>query len=207
MWRSGGARRVGSQWTPPVELVREPDTPSWNPVLFHANDGRLWLYYQFGPSASTWTAGRRYNSDEGLTWWPVEHLPASLVGPVRAKPLILADGTIVSGTSVETYRSWAVWIERSSDNGATWKKIGPIPVQEDPEAPGVKSEIPVQVPGSADWKNTVGIIQPSVVSMGGKKLRLYARSTAKVGEGGQGMRGGFLGCWAHVDAGSAAGSA
>jgi predicted neuraminidase len=176
-----GARRVGGQWTAPVELAREPETPSWNPVLFHSSDGHLWLYYKFGTSASTWTAGRRYSNDEGLTWSSVEHLPAGLVGPVRAKPLILADGTIISGTSVETYRSWAVWIERSTDNGATWRKIGPITVPVDPEAPGVKSEIPAQVPGSADWKNTVGIIQPSVVSMGGNKLRLYARSTAKVG--------------------------
>jgi len=34
--------------------------------------------------------------------------------PVRAKPAVLEDGTIVSGTSVETYRSWACWIERSA---------------------------------------------------------------------------------------------
>ena len=41
------------------------------------------------------------------------------------------------------------------------------------------AEIPSQVPGSDDWKYTNGIIQPSVVSLGGTHLRLYARSTAK----------------------------
>ena len=175
-----GARRVNDQWTAPVELVREPGTPSWNPVLFHTNDGRLWLYYKFGPSPSTWTGGRRYSDDEGATWSPLEHLPAGLYGPIRTKPLVLADGTIVSGTSVEAYRSWAAWIERSTDGGATWKKMGPITVSVDPDLPGDRSEVPPQVPGSADWKNTVGIIQPSIVSQGGKKLRLYARSTSKV---------------------------
>ena len=176
------ARKVSGKWTAPIELVREPDTPSWNPVLFHTKDGRLWLYYKFGPSASTWTAGRKYSDDEGLTWTAAEHLPAGLVGPVRAKPLVLDDGTIVSGSSVEAYLSWAAWIERSTDAGKSWKKIGPITVPVDPSAPGVESVIPSQVPGSADWKNTFGIIQPSVLSLGGKHLRLYARSTAKVGK-------------------------
>ena len=40
----------------------------------------------------------------------------------------LADGTIVSGSSVESYRSWAVWVERSTDNGRTWTRFGPITV-------------------------------------------------------------------------------
>src|SRR5437763_15007076 len=66
--------------------------------------------------------------DEGKTWSPVEHLPAGLYGPIRAKPLVLDDGTVVSGTSVESYRSWACWIERSTDNGKTFAKTGPITV-------------------------------------------------------------------------------
>jgi predicted neuraminidase len=177
-----GSRRIAGQWSAPVELVREPPVPCWNPVLFHTKDGRLWLYYKFGPSPGTWTAGRRFSNDEGRTWSPAEHLPAGLVGPVRAKPLVLPDGTIVSGTSTETYRSWAVWIERSVDAGKTWAKIGPIvpPVDLDKHGLGdANAEIPSQVPGSEDWKYTNGIIQPSVVSLGEKHLRLYARSTTK----------------------------
>src|SRR3954449_12629017 len=37
------ARRHGGKWEAPVELVREPNTPTWNPVLFHPGDGLLWL--------------------------------------------------------------------------------------------------------------------------------------------------------------------
>ena len=64
--------------------------------------------------------------DDGATWSAIEHLPAGLYGPIKNKPLLLADGTIVSGTSVESYRSWSCWVERSSDNGKSWSKHGPI---------------------------------------------------------------------------------
>jgi predicted neuraminidase len=178
-----GSRQSGGKWSAPIELAREAPVPCWNPVLFHTGDGRLWLYYKFGPSPGTWTAARKVSTDDGKTWSATEHLPAGLVGPVRAKPLVLPDGTIVSGTSVETYRSWAVWIERSSDGGKTWAKIGPIVPPADLDTKGLgdpNALIPSQVPGSDDWKYTTGIIQPSVVSLGGKHLRLYARSTALI---------------------------
>ena len=172
------ARRVKQGWEKPVELVREPGVPCWNPVLFHTADGRLWLYYKYGPSPGTWTGARMHSEDEGRTWSAAEHLPAGLLGPIRVKPLVLADGTIVSGSSVESYRMWAVWIERSTDSGKTCTKIGPIVPPRDLVGAGAK-EIPSDVPGSGDWKYTEGIIQPSVVLLGGKHLRLYARSTAK----------------------------
>ena len=147
-----GAHRRNGQWQPPAVLVREPNIAAWNPVLFRSADGPLWLYYKFGPSPQQWTAGRLFSRDDGASWSAPEHLPAGIYGPIRAKPLVLPDGVIVSGTSVESYQSWAAWIERSTDNGKTWTRHGPI-----------------TVPGS-------GIIQPVVVPMGGNRLRVYARS-------------------------------
>ena len=157
------ARRSGGKWSAPAVLVREPEIACYNPVLFHTKDRRLWLYYKFGPQPSSWSAGRRWSDDEGQNWSPVEHLPAGLYGPIRAKPLVLADGTIVSGSSVESYHSWACWIERSTNNGNTWKRVGPIVV------PGQNSTA------------TYGIIQPSVVSLDDGRLRFYARSTPQIG--------------------------
>jgi predicted neuraminidase len=147
-----GARRHQGKWQAPVELAREPNIATWNPVLFHSGDGLLWLYYKFGPSPQQWTAARMSSRDEGVTWSKAEHLPAGLYGPIRAKPLVLPKGLIVSGTSVESYSSWAAWVERSTDFGKTWARYGPI------------------VPPEG------GIIQPSVVQVEGDHLRFYARS-------------------------------
>lgn len=177
-----GSRRTGNRWSEPVELAREREIATYNPVLFHTKDGRLWLYYKFGPHPERWTAGRRWSVDDGKTWSAIEHLPAGLYGPIRAKPLVLADGTIVSGTSVETYRSWACWIERSTDNGATWTKFGPITVANNQTRAGDRAAVAAPASGTSGWSQTDGIIQPSVVSLGGTRLRLYARSTARTGK-------------------------
>lgn len=175
-----GSRRVDGKWSAPVELEREKGFPSWNPVLFHTKDGRLWLYYKVGPSPSTWAAGRKYSDDEGKTWSAEERLPAGLLGPIRAKPLVLDDGTIVSGSSVEAHETWAAWVERSTDGGKTWAKIGPITVSREADAAETPAaDPPKDAPGWAADKGPrkyVGIIQPSVISLGGKHLRLYARS-------------------------------
>ncbi|MFP5227482.1 MAG: sialidase family protein, partial [Acidobacteriota bacterium] len=138
-------------------------------VLFHSADGRLWLYYKYGPSPSDWVAARRFSVDEGRTWSPVEHLPAGLLGPIRAKPLLLANGVLVSGTSVEAYHAWSIWVERSTDSGATWTTIGPIPL-------AAGSAIHPPLPDGRE-----GLIQPSVVRVGKDHLRLYARSTQDIG--------------------------
>ena len=38
------AHHTAAGWSAPVLLARTPAIASWNPVLFHTNDGRLWLY-------------------------------------------------------------------------------------------------------------------------------------------------------------------
>ena len=180
-----GAIRAGNNWSTPVELAREPHVPCWNPVLFHTpralhtKNKRLWLYYKFGPSPETWTAARKYSDDEGSTWSAAEHLPAGLVGPVRAKPLVLSDGTIVAGSSTESYTSWAVRIERSSDGGSTWARIGPIVLPPKLDSKAAEEVSAAQNPNPGDSPQRRGLIQPSVVSLGGAHLRLYARSTTE----------------------------
>ena len=172
-----GSRHTAGKWSAPFELAREPNIASYNPVIFYTHDGRLWLYYKFGPHPSSWSAARRSSGDDGRSWSAVEHLPAGLYGPIRTKPLVLPNGTVVSGTSVESYHDWACWIERSTDNGKTWKRIGPITTpRRATDAPGrAISKNPF------DWNDTWGIIQPSVVGVRGNHLRLYARSTSQIG--------------------------
>jgi predicted neuraminidase len=155
-----GARKSGGQWSEPVELAREPNIAAYNPVLFHSRDQTLWLYYKFGPNPTSWTAGRRSSRDGGATWSELEHLPAGLYGPIKNKPLVLADGTIVSGTSVESYRSWSCWVERSTNGGRTWTRHGPIVVPGEPH----------------------GIIQPAIVPLRKGRLRMFVRATERIGK-------------------------
>jgi predicted neuraminidase len=162
------ARRAAGRWSAPRVLAREPGVATWNPVLFRTHDRRLWLYYKFGPNVESWTAARRYSDDDGHTWSRAEHLPAGLYGPIRTKPLVLADGTVVSGTSVESYTSWAAWIERSTDDGRTFARIGPI-------------EVPVRFDRPNANEPRFGIIQPAVVALSPAHLRFYARPTVRVG--------------------------
>jgi predicted neuraminidase len=179
------SRFSGGKWSAPLEVAREKDgdkgIPTWNPVLFHTADGKLWLFYKAGESPAAWSGMRMSSTDEGHTWSIPERLPAGILGPIRAKPLVLADGTIVSGSSVEAYKTWAGWIERSRDNAQTWTKIGPIIVtqaQDKAETPW--PEPPMDSPELRDKDKTPrgfeGIIQPSVIALGPHHLRLYARS-------------------------------
>lgn len=125
IWSS---RYDGGAWSKPEILGEEPGQPCWNPVLFRSSSTALILWYKAGPSPMTWTAFVRRSTDNGRSWTKPEPLPAGLLGPVRAKPIQRADGTILAGTSVESHRAWASWLERSTDDGKSWKRFGPIAV-------------------------------------------------------------------------------
>jgi predicted neuraminidase len=185
-----GARLHQGLWSAPRQLARIPGLACWNPVLFHTRDGRLWLYYKYGASPSTWLGARKVSSDEGLTWSDEEHLPPGILGPIKDKPLVLANGTIVSGSSVEAGK-WTAWIERSTDNGKSWAKYGPVTVPDALDTPNDlaiaagKEQAPPAGSSAAVTKiyppppSTVGIIQPAVVLLDKQHLRFYARSRTR----------------------------
>jgi predicted neuraminidase len=187
-----GARLHAGQWSAPVELARAAKLACWNPVLFHTLDGRLWLYYKVGDSPTTWTGLRKFSRDDGRTWSAAAKLPDGILGPIKDKPLVLPNGVIVSGSSVENGK-WTAWVERSTDDGRSWHKFGPITVPDSldqPDAGARAASAIVQAPVRPEDEGvvttlyppapeTAGIIQPSIVSLGGHHLRLYARSKTK----------------------------
>ncbi|MGD0782099.1 MAG: exo-alpha-sialidase, partial [Candidatus Aminicenantales bacterium] len=59
--------------------------------------------------------------------------------------------------------------------------VGPVTVVQSAAGAAKDGDAPPEVPGSDEWALTDGIIQPSVVSLRGNRLRLYARSTSKTG--------------------------
>jgi len=100
--------------------------PCWNPVLVHLRDpDETLLFYKVGNNSETWSPRLMRSYDNGFTWTRPEGLPQSIMGPAKNKPLVLDDGTIIVGSSVES-KGWTVHIEYSKDRGITWKRLEPI---------------------------------------------------------------------------------
>lgn len=135
------SRLVNGKWTWPEEIVNgiQNDTlqyPCWNPVLFQPKKGDLMLFYKVGPTVENWWGMLITSNDNGKTWSKPRKLGEDaklghLLGPVKNKPIQLADGTIICPTSLEKKakggdRDWRVYFEISKDLGKTWEVIGPI---------------------------------------------------------------------------------
>ena len=119
---SGSRATSAAQWTAPVEVangVQADGTrhPCWNPVLFETAPGTLTLFYKVGPSPQRWWGMTRTSRDSGRTWSEATRLPDGILGPIKNKPVRLADGTLLSPTSTESTEQpskWRVHFERST---------------------------------------------------------------------------------------------
>lgn len=132
IWMS---RQRGGRWTAPVEVANgiqytRPDGtehrhPCWNPVLFQPKDGPLMLFYKCGPEPSAWWGMLTTSADGGATWSEPRRLPEGIIGPVKNKPVQLADGTIICPSSTEDH-GWRLYLDTTRDLGRTWSQIGPL---------------------------------------------------------------------------------
>ncbi|MFO1095133.1 MAG: sialidase family protein [Planctomycetaceae bacterium] len=124
------SRHVDGKWTRPVEVANGVQHktlryPCWNPVLFQYPQGQLQLYYKVGPDPAGWWGMLTESTDNGATWsWP-RRLPQTIDGPVKNKPVLLANGDLLCGSSIE-YDGYRVHFEITPDRGRTWERIGPI---------------------------------------------------------------------------------
>src|SRR5262245_7995831 len=149
------ARKVNGAWSAPVEAANgvQPDgtrLPLWNPVLFDTGDGALTLFYKEGPSPSQWWGMALSSRDNGRTWSDRRRLPDGVLGPIKNKPVRLADGTIVSGSSTESTASPSVWrvhFERSEDRGKTWTIVRPPSAPSGSELDAIQPAILVHADG------------------------------------------------------------
>src|SRR5262249_54096283 len=130
--------------------------PTWNPVLFQAPRGPLLLFYKVGPKPSGWWGMMRTSADGGASWSPARKLPDGILGPIKDKPVQLADGSLLCPSSTEN-AGWRVYLERTSDLGATWTKTEPL----------------------NDGK-TFGAIQPTVLFHPQNRLQILCRSRQNV---------------------------
>lgn len=125
------SRQIGGAWSAPAEVAKGQldggsPTPCWNPVLFQAPDGPLLLFYKVGPKPSSWWGMLMTSSDDGATWSKPARLPDGILGPIKDKPILLADGTLLCPSSTEGTDGWRAHVEWTKDLGKTWAKSQPM---------------------------------------------------------------------------------
>src|SRR5438876_6133698 len=124
------SRFQAGRWTAPVEVGNGVVSatnryPCWNPVLFQPKAGPLLLFYKVGPSPSRWWGMMITSDDGGKTWAKPKRLPNGILGPIKNKPVQLASGDILCGSSTEDH-GWQVHFERTSDLGQSWQATDPV---------------------------------------------------------------------------------
>ena len=161
------ARHDGSRWSAPERVAtgRMRDgtpCPCWNPVLFQPRGGPLMLFFKAGPREPEWWGEVQTSTNGGRTWSAPRRLPDGILGPIKNKPVQLANGTIISPSSTEAFRPgpkskpvdfWQAHMELSTDGGQVWTKVGPL-----------------ADPGKAN------VIQPTVLVHDDGRLQILCRS-------------------------------
>jgi len=151
------SRHVNGKWTEGVNVANGIQNatlryPCWNPVLYQVPNGELILFYKIGPSPSTWKGFYKTSADNGVSWSAQKALPEGFLGPIKNKPVLLKNGTLMSPSSTEN-NGWQVHFEASNNFGKTWQMIGPIN-----DGKGMKA------------------IQPSILQHKDGKLQILCRS-------------------------------
>ena len=119
IWMTKG--RPG-HWEKPVEVAKLQEIPHWNPVLFQAPSGKIFLFFKTGKEIAQWTTWVKTSVDGGKIWSEAyELVPGDKGGrgPVRNKPIVLSNGDWLAGASNEN-GPWNVFFDRSTDGGKTW---------------------------------------------------------------------------------------
>jgi alpha-L-fucosidase len=146
------------KWSAPVVVadgVVNDSTryPAWNPVLYTNKKGELLLFYKVGPNPREWWGLMKTSKNNGKTWSKAVALPDSILGPIRNKPVLLANGLLLHPSSTESLdeKVWNVHVEFSDTKGKHWKRVNL----------------------NCD---TFGVIQPTILFHPGNKLQMLCRS-------------------------------
>ena len=152
------ALHENGKWSEPKAVADgiQNDTlryPTWNPVLFRTDNGKLALFYKVGPNPREWWGEYKISPDEGNSWSTAIKLPEGILGPIKNKPIQLKDGSILYPSSTESTdeKTWHIHLEKSDSNFQQWSRI---PINND----------------------SFGVIQPSILTYPNGDLQLLSRS-------------------------------
>ncbi|MEZ5325144.1 MAG: exo-alpha-sialidase [Verrucomicrobiales bacterium] len=119
----------GSGWSKPVEWANGVQHtglryPCWNPVLYQEpGDGPVKLFFKVGPNPQEWWGEEMTSYDRGRSFRDRRRLPEGIDGPVRSKPLLLADGALLCPSSTEHENDWRIHFEKLK--GGQWSRFEP----------------------------------------------------------------------------------
>lgn len=136
-------RAPGDNWTAPQRIAKVSDAPHWNPVLYALTDSgtepgpesghELVLQFKVGTSIRSWVTWITRSSDGGDTWHSPQPLDLADLdtpsaqssrggrGAVRNKPIQLVSGDWLAGASVETWKRWDAFFDRSPNGLDQWR--------------------------------------------------------------------------------------
>lgn len=170
------AKRKNEIWSKPKKVVDTRAIAMWNPVLFQKEDDTIVLYYKVGAQIQHWTTWLIESRDEGETWSiPRELVPGDTIGgrgPVKNKPIRLANGTILAPASLEG-EIWDSFVDISHDDGETWELSTMVPLRRasyDKQA--------IDMPYEKHRCFGKGIIQPTLWQDSQGEVHMLLRSTS-----------------------------
>jgi alpha-L-rhamnosidase len=157
-------------WSAPVNVANgiQNDTlryACWNPVLYQVPGGDLLLFYKIGPSPAKWKGWLIRSKDGGVSWSRPWALPKGFLGPIKDKPVRLANGTLLCPSSVEG-NGWKVHFELTNDKATSWRMAGSV------AAPGDQADANSEDKEPAAYQ----AIQPTIVLHADGSIEALCRS-------------------------------
>ena len=147
-------RPAGSdEWTPPVEIIDDPEYAEGNSVLYEDRDGLLHIFYlvKYEERWDAWESSRifeRTSGDGGASWSAPRLLSDDMGIAIHHNIVELTDGKLLLPVYEEIPPQCAAWI--SADGFTTWEE----------------HRVPLTEPGSS---------QPDVVLLDDGSLVMFAR--------------------------------
>ena len=123
-------------WSIPEVVVRDPDMPPGNAIIFKDPSNRLWMLWGRMEGSrptrrgSGWSHCRlmtRISTDDGHTWSEEREWADTFGWLPRNPPITLANGQLVLPMSIHTKQESGSIVVRLNPDGTTWSRLGCMP--------------------------------------------------------------------------------